>query len=494
MTKRKKIILMAVVGLVLIFSISKILFKKPSVSFVPEKVGRGTVVQEVTESGIVQMDESLNLNFKNSGKIENIYVKVGDDVSAGEKLAQLDTDQLSLQLAEAEANVAALSARLSELQKGANSDLYSYYSLTPTVLNQAYNLADNAIRQQIASLFIYRAEASTPYFELTYNNCDSLAASDSASQRKLAEDSLNSWSSELKNLGTAYSQLDGAIKKANDYLKTFQIFFGSLSATLNSDCKLTSEELTKINSYKTIVNAAITSLNTAASSVSTQDKTISAQKLLVANYGTDDARKQITYQEALVLQAESGVALLRKQIQDSVLRSPIDGQIADINKSEGELVQPAESFVVLLPKSSFQIKADIYEEDIVKVQVDNPVDISLTAFPDQVFQGKVISIDPASKLVDGVVYYGITIGFPKPPKEIRPGMSADIVIKAATKENVLVVSGSAIEKKDGKFFVIMVKNGATTTEKEIQTGLTGSDNKVEVVSGLQEGEEIAVPK
>jgi RND family efflux transporter MFP subunit len=343
-------------------------------------------------------------------------------------------------------------------------------------------------------LFLYRTEASTPYFELTYKNCDSATESDSESQRKTSESALSSWSLELQNLGSGQQELDEAVTKAADYLKIFQSFFNRLSDTLNTDCKLTADEITTVNTNKSLVNAAITSLNTAASSVSTQEKIIAAQKLLVENYAASDAQNQITYQEALVSQAQSNVALLEKQIQDAVLTSPVDGQRAEVNKSEGELVQSAEPFIVLLPESSFEVKADIYEEDIVKVQVDNLVEISLTAFPDQVFEGKVISIDPASELIDGVVYYGITVDFPEPPKQVRPGMSADIIIKTEQKDGVVIISNSAIRKTDGKSFVNVVKEDGTLEGREIQTGIKGEEGKTEVVSGLAEGETVAIEK
>jgi HlyD family secretion protein len=63
------------------------------------------VTQEVSESGTVQMGESVNLSFKTGGTIKNIYVKVGDKVSSGQKLAVLDTTQLLIQLAQAQSNV-----------------------------------------------------------------------------------------------------------------------------------------------------------------------------------------------------------------------------------------------------------------------------------------------------------------------------------------------------------------------------------------------------
>jgi len=491
MTRKKKIILIIIVVSVLIFSAYKIFFRQEETNFTLEKVQKGTIVQEVSENGTIARGDGVTLGFKSVGKIEAVYVKVGDEVSSGQKLAKLETTQLSLQLAQAQANASAQRARLSELQKGADTDLNSYYNNAPTILNQAYNLADSAIRQQVASLFVYRSEVVTPYFELTYKNCDSQAAADVAAQRKISEDKLVAWRAELQSLGTTQRQLDDAIGKALDYLKIFQGFLNRLNDTLSTDCKLSSEEITRINANKSLVNLATTNLNTALSSVSTQKETIASRKLAVQNSSSN--QEQINYQQALVDQAETGVVLLQNQIQDAVLLSPTDGQIFQIEKRVGEIIQITEPLAVLLPKSPFQIEADIYEEDIVKVKLGDSVAISPTAFPDQTFEGKVISIDPSSKLIDGVVYYGIKIDFQNPPQETRPGMSADIVIKTAQKDNVLMVSEGVVEKKDGKTFVQIVKD-EKLTEKEIQTGLAGNAGMIEVISGLSEGEEVAIPK
>jgi len=72
-------------------------------------------------------------------------------------------------------------------------------------------------------------------------------------------------------------------------------------------------------------------------------------------------------------------------------------------------------------------------------------------------------------------------------------MSADVTIKTAQKDGVLTIPGAAIEKKDDKAFVQILKD--EKLEKiEIQIGLRGNDDMVEVVSGLTEGAQIAIPK
>ncbi|GAI56771.1 unnamed protein product, partial [marine sediment metagenome] len=130
------------------------------------------------------------------------------------------------------------------------------------------------------------------------------------------------------------------------------------------------------------------------------------------------------------------------------------------------------------------------EEDIVDVKVGNPVEITLAAFSDEILKGRVISIDPAEKLIDGVVYYGVTIDLEETKEGIKPGMTADIIIESDKKENVLVIPKGTVKKMDGKKIVQVFKDGEVK-EREIEIGLEGNEY-IEVISGLQEGEEVVI--
>jgi len=147
--------------------------------------------------------------------------------------------------------------------------------------------------------------------------------------------------------------------------------------------------------------------------------------------------------------------------------------------------------IVILPAIPYEIKVDIYEEDVVKIALGNSVDISLVAFSGKVFPGKVISISPAEKMVNEVVYYETTIGFEETPEDIRPGMSADITIKAQLKENVLVVPEEAVLTNGSRNFVEVFVDGKIK-EKDIEIGLKGSNDMKEIVSGLAEGEKVVL--
>jgi len=192
-------------------------FRKEKPVFNIVEVSRGNVSQEISETGQIKKGEEINLSFKSSGKIEKIYVAVGQEVKEGEILAKLEITQLHLQLKEAKANLEAQKAKLAELEKGARAEeiqisqtllekakneLDNLYKDTPLILNQSYNLAENAIRQTIAPLFIYRhpENEEKSYYELSYRYCNDSAANEANYRRKLIENDLKNWSRELQNI------------------------------------------------------------------------------------------------------------------------------------------------------------------------------------------------------------------------------------------------------------------------------------------------------
>ena len=96
----RKIILVVIIVFILVFGIYQVFLKKEEPTFSLAEVSRGMVSQEVSETGQVQKGEKINLIFKNSGSIEKIYVKVGQDVKEGDVLAKIDIADLYIQFQE----------------------------------------------------------------------------------------------------------------------------------------------------------------------------------------------------------------------------------------------------------------------------------------------------------------------------------------------------------------------------------------------------------
>jgi len=510
---RKRIIISIIIFLV-VFGVYQGFFKKERPTFNLAEVVRGEITQEVSETGQVKKGEEINLSFKNAGRIEKIYVEVGEKVKEGDILAKLDTAPLKIQLQEAKAASDIARAKLNKLSAGPTQE---EIKIAQTAVKNSQVALDTA-RQGLKDagedalnvlddsyLKAYNAFNEVDLIQRTYftaddqegikvrENKDKTAAG--MTQAKSYLDIAKADSTNEK-INTSLSEMKKALEIASDALKIIretceEPTYRNLVSSTNK---------TSLDTHRGYINTAITNLtNSQQSIISAKFAIESAEGVLQAAEDdlaltTAPARQEdIDLYQAQVAQAQAQVQLLENQIEEAVLVSPTNGQITKIAKQVGENVQSMTGDVVitLLPDAPFQIKANIYEEDIIKMKIGNPADISFVAFPEKVFKGKIISIDPAEKLIEGVVYYEVTIALEEMPEGLKPGMTTDLVIKTAQKENVLTVPQDAIQNKEGKTIVEVLK-GEKFEEREIEIGLKGSNDIVEVISGLEEGEKVTI--
>jgi len=508
----KKFIFPIIIIIILVAVIYQTILKKEEPTFTLAEVIKGKVSQEVSETGQVKKGDKINLSFKNSGRIEKIYFEVGEKVEAGDVLARLDTVELQNQLKEAKSSLKLAQAQLAKLLAGptqeevqaaktkvensqislnsAKENLEAVYQDSLNTLEDTYLKAYNA--QNVVDIVqrTYFISSDQPGISVKENKEKIIKA---VSQIKSYLDSAKTNPSQ-PNIDIILPLIKGQLANILDYL-----------GIIRENCEdpayrnvVSSTDKSSLDTQRTNINTALTNITDVQQSITSgklQVETAEGELKLaednLALVTVPPRQEDIDYYQAQVEKAQAKVQILENQIQEAILRSPVDGQIVEVNKREGEIVQPVlqDIVIAILPAAPFEIEVDIYEEDIVKIEVGNPVDIFLVAFPNQVFRGKVVNIDPAEKIIEGVVYYEVSIDFEEIPEGVKPGMTADLIIKTASKEDVLVVPEDAIQKTDGKTIVEVFKNG-TIEEREIETGLLGSNDLVEVISGLSEGEKV----
>jgi RND family efflux transporter MFP subunit len=532
----KKIIILIIAVLVLVFSVYQVFFKKEKPKFTVVEVVRGTITQEVSETGQIQKGDKINVSFKNPGRIESISAKVGDQVKKGDILAKLDASDLRIQLQEARANFTLNQAQLNKLLVGATAEqiksaqtavsnaenafqnaqqnLKDVTAQAEESLNSSYEDALNTLNDTY--LKAYNAQSGAALIQRTYftgNDQQSTVVKEKRSAIETSVSKIKSYldavqaSSSGDNVDLNLSQIKNELSNVSGYLKI-----------IRENCEepgysslVSSTDKSSLDTHRSNINTAITNVanaqqtiastklaneynvNTAKTSASSTEGSLLVAKDSLNTLIAPPRQEDVELYQAQVDKAQAEVQILENKIQEAYLKSPVDGQIIEIKKRTGELVQSAlsDAVIILLPTDTYEIEADIYEEDVVKMNIGNEVDISLIAFPEQTFKGKVVSVDPAEKLVEGVVYYKTIIDFEQIPEGVKPGMTADLVIKTASKENVLIIPRGAINKKDGKIIVEVLK-GKNIEEREVQIGLEGNNDAVEIVSGLIEREKVII--
>lgn len=123
MTKRKKIIIWTIVAVLIVGGIViASLNGKPKVEYNTATALMGDLTQTVSETGTIKPEKELDLNFAAAGRIAVVNVKIGDTVTGGTVLAELDKSDLLIKLKEAQARLSIARAQLSKLVSGASTE------------------------------------------------------------------------------------------------------------------------------------------------------------------------------------------------------------------------------------------------------------------------------------------------------------------------------------------------------------------------------------
>ncbi|MBN1326095.1 efflux RND transporter periplasmic adaptor subunit [Candidatus Falkowbacteria bacterium] len=210
----------------------------------------------------------------------------------------------------------------------------------------------------------------------------------------------------------------------------------------------------------------------------------------------------VSIYRAQVDQAQAALESAQYKLSYYQIIAPSDGTITFINYKIGEQVSPTANIsatsmvkpvIAMLGTGGFQAKVDVPESDIIKVKINDPVEITLDAYgSDSVFTGKVKGIDIAETLISDVVYYQVTVILDSTDKEIKSGMTANVDILTAKKDNVLMVPSRAVKTLDnGTKYVEVLKN-STPKRVNVITGFKGDAGKIEIITGLKEGENVVV--
>jgi RND family efflux transporter MFP subunit len=171
-------------------------------------------------------------------------------------------------------------------------------------------------------------------------------------------------------------------------------------------------------------------------------------------------------------------------IQNSELRSPINGIVTIINGVVGQITDPTQPILRIVNLQEMIAIIGIEIEDIARIRIDQKVDVTIPNLPDgRVFKGTVSKlnheIDPATQLIN------IWVRIKNPSEFLQPGMFAEARIIVKEDLNALTVPKSAVlEDTDGPY--IFIVRDSTAYKIQVKTGIE-NDSLVQILKGLQKG-------
>ena len=182
--------------------------------------------------------------------------------------------------------------------------------------------------------------------------------------------------------------------------------------------------------------------------------------------------------------ARAAYDLSQLGLKDSQIKAPFDGTITLRHIKRGNTLQPNSPAFRVTRMDRLQAHLNVPERDIHKLRPGHPVKLSLDAWPDKIFAGEILRINPVVDASSGTVK--VTAQMKAGQAQLKPGMFGRVEILYDKHDQAVLVDKDAVLTEDAQESVFVVDAGKAR-RRSIRTGYT-DDHHYEVLEGLKPGE------
>jgi RND family efflux transporter MFP subunit len=409
------------------------------------QVTQATLSSVVESSGSVTPKAENELSFGVSGTVSKVNVKVGDQVKKGDVLAELDTTDLELEVAQAE---------------------QSYLSQQAT-----YSLTVNSDPAEVAAA------------QLAVNNA---AAAYKLAQEKYAVNSTDSVMLSCNNLDNVKKTYDDAVTAYNAYVADWHV---QVKGTAEI-----SPQKSQLDRAKAAYEQAVITCNLAKNSVNDTGIKSAYASLVQAQANLDSlvnpSERTLTTAKVQLEQAKLDLEEAKQQIEEAKIIAPFDGIVTAVNPVVGG-PGSGSTTISLADISQYHVDVLIDETEISQLKTSQKAEITFDALTNVTVTGAIARIDPAGTVSNGVVNYTVRINLDPTEAALRTDMTANAHVILDTHSNVLAVPGGAIRQDSTGYYVNVVGTEGTAERVDVTTGYTDGD-LTEVAGNLQAGQQVYI--
>jgi HlyD family secretion protein len=230
-------------------------------------------------------------------------------------------------------------------------------------------------------------------------------------------------------------------------------------------------------------------------------KVVSDSDLRKAEMEALSLRARITRQTSEISIRQRDVEQWKQQLDDTIIRAPFGGVVTSKNAQPGEMISPMSvggftrtGICTIVDMGSLEIEVDVNESFINRIQPQQTVDATLDAYQDWKIPGKVIAIIPTADRQKATVK--VRVGFDQLDDRILPDMAVKVAFraiddgKAPASGSTVIIPKSAIQNKDGRDIVWIIRDGKVERRAVTIAQTTGDESTI--AAGLNNGEKIVV--
>jgi HlyD family secretion protein len=490
--------------------------QKPSYPF--SEIKKSDISQSISTTGTVKSDQNVSLSFKKGGTIASIKVKTGNKVTKGQTLVVLDSKDTLTAVSQATAALDSAKASYEKVSNGATANsiavaqsavdstqvsLDNVKSISQKNIDSKYDYAltvldDANIKMYNASIAAKNIQTNyfTGYDQDAANVRNSIDAIESAKNSAKTSIDLAQSTKKKEDIDSAITETKKSLDKILTGLTTIKNSCdGTAYKNIVSSTEKTSLDTQK--SYISTLQITVSSLENEISTLKTQSENniksaeaaLSQAQASLTNLQSPARPEDIAATKATVEAAEANLRTAQNAYSDSMIISPIDGVITNINPKIGEVVGAGTTIVSMISNNKFQIETYLSQTELGKIKVGDAVKATLDAYgKDVIFDATIITIDPAATISSGISSYKVAAEISNDDERIKPGLTANITIFDEKAENAITVPLTSLLKENGQNYVLL-KNKNKIELKKVETGLSDGQ-RIQITSGLSEGENI----
>lgn len=433
----------------------------------------------------------VNVGARQSGKVEKLLVKIGDQVKKDQIIAMIEHQDLDANLAQAEAELKATKVQLSakKLMRVADKAKMEAQIAQRRLEVATERVRLESIRTQLTTeLELARRQLSSTKAQRSAEvGVAAAEIQERAASQALAEKDIKRYTELFQKGMLAEQSLDQAkadAEAAQSRLRSAQQSKKLAHTKLAHEVALQEESVKKAE--EDLAREVALQEEAVKKAESNLDVTLKEYEAQETSY-----QAEIDIMEANIPKLETELELTKIRLSYATVRAPIGGTVGTISTQEGETVAAgfsAPTFVTVVNLGMLQVDAYVDEVDVGKVKEGQKATFQVDAYPDVEFKGTVTAIYPTAVLRDNVIYYDVVVDIEGEfAGKLRPEMTANVTIKADSHLGVLGIPAKALDRKAGTNLVHVKKADGSTESREVALGLE-DEEFVEVTKGLEEGE------
>lgn len=453
-------------------------------------VAKGNITSSITGSGTIGSSNSKNIASEVSADVLVCNVKVGDKVSKGDILFELDKSSLDSQIRKQEKSISSAQKNVASYKNDLNN-LYIYAPTSGYISGSTNKLGDdinknsnlfsilNTDNYYIESYFFYNSTV-----DIEVGNTASVFIANTLNEVKGTVSYVSEYK-EVSNEGTPMILAEISIPNPGYSLNGISALPTVYTAT----------KAIKAIEYGTIKEEDIINVKSQSSgTISTLNfkngDFVNAGELLMI-LSNDDLKDNLSDAQTTLSDAYEDLNDINDTYDFYTITAPIDGVITAVNVAVDDYVRSESVLATIVNTSDLEFSISVDELDISDVEIGQEVKITIDALEEtekEPLIGYVSEIALEGSSMNSVTTYPVTISL-SGDDSIKIGFncSAEIVISSA--EDVVIVPVEAINSRRGQYFVTL----EDMTEKEVTVGMYDEDN-IEIKSGLEVGDIILLPE